>query len=148
MKIKQIDKDVYAGAFMLIFSSYFFYAATNMRAAASRFPKIIVGVMVLLSVGCLIQGGFKTKLNVRNASEATAQVHWDEIKIPLLVFCMITLYVIALQHIGFITSTLIFIPALMLFYRNRNKLLIGCCTVFTIAFIYTLFTLVLKLRLP
>lgn len=148
MKIKQIDKDVYAGAFMLIFSSYFFYVATKMRAAASRFPKIIVSVIILLSIGCMIQGVLKSKLNVRNGSEATAQVYWDEIKIPLLVFGMITLYVITLQYIGFITSTFIFIPALMLFYQNRNKLLIGCCTVFTIAFIYTLFTLVLKLRLP
>lgn len=148
MKSKQIHNDVYSGAFMLIFSIYFFYIATTMRAGAAKFPKIIMGLMILLSIGCLIQGIIKTRSNVNTGSEASAQVLWSEIKIPLLVFCMITLYVIALQYIGFIISTLIFIPALMLFYRNRNKLLIVCCTVFTIAFIYTLFTVVLKLQLP
>lgn len=140
--MKKIDQDIYVGIFLFIVGSFFFYNSYDLRDNTARFPKIILIAFLVLALLSIISGIIKTKKN--NSEEKEKK----DIKIPLLVFVFITLYVVLLDFIGFIIATLIFIPGVMLFYRNKKILQYAGCTLGTILFIYLLFNTVLKLQLP
>lgn len=140
--MKKIDQDIYVGIFLFIIGSFFFYNTYDLRDNTARFPKIILISFLILALFSIILGIIKTKKN--NSEEKEKK----DIKIPLLIFVFITIYIILLNFIGFIIATLIFIPGVMLFYRNKKIVQYIGCTLGTILFIYLLFNTILKLQLP
>lgn len=144
MKLFKLHMDVYTGGILAFIGLYFFIEASKFTEQASTFPKIVLGTFIMLSLMLVVEGLVKSKkLNMHSDA-----IKFEEIKIPLVIFTFITLYVIALNLIGFYISTLIFIPSIMLFYKQRKKIIIACSTIGVVLFIHLLFVVQLKLMLP
>lgn len=140
MKKINFKTDTYLGIVLLLIGTFFLKQSFQLRESTSLFPKIILSLFILLSIILIV-----TSL-LSEVKDSDFKV--SEIKYPMVIFILCICYVVGLQMIGFIITTLIFIPAVMLFYRNNKKILYIGCTLGTILFMYTLFNIVLKLQLP
>ena len=75
-------------------------------------------------------------------------VKWEEIKYPMLLFVFITLYIVAVDLIGFVISSLVFTAFLMWYNYARNKLSLVLVPCGLVGFLYVLFTFILKTKMP
>lgn len=144
MKTIRLPMDVYAGIFLTLLSVVFYWLGSELTAEAALFPKIVLGVFILLSVAMAVQG----YMTFKRTGEAKNPLAFEGIRVPLLVFLFITAYVVALDFLGFCLATGAFIPGVALFYKNKKPLHIFAATAGLIGFIYLLFVVQLNLVLP
>jgi len=144
MKTGKITVDLAVGVILVLVGSYFFWLASKMNPMSAVFPQIVIGAFIILSLGMAIQGYYRGK----RGSENDSKLSFSEIKIPLLIFALVTGYVVALEYAGFYIATFLFIPIVAGFYKNNKPLQIIATTVGVISFIHLLFVVQLKLMLP
>lgn len=70
---------------------------------------------------------------------------WKKL-LPVIV--MLAVYMFAMEYIGFIISTLIFMVVTMLFYGERRKKYLALVPIATTAFIFLVFTEIFNIPLP
>lgn len=122
-------------------------AMTRQSAEARQFPVLILILFMALAVAMLVEGIRETKRAAAGETEIK-NIKWEQIKYPLLVFAFITIYVIAVDLIGFIIPSLIFTAGLMWFNYVRNKLVLILVPCGLVGFLYVLFTFILHTKLP
>ncbi len=144
MSTQKLPMDVYAGIFLTLLGIVFYYLALELSPEAAVFPKLVLAVFILLAAAMAVQGYRAFK----KTGEAKNPLAFAGIKIPLLIFAFSTLYVVAMDFLGFCLATAAFVPGVALFYNNRKPLHIFIATAGLIAFIYLLFVVQLKLILP
>lgn len=144
MKTTKINIDLIVGVLFVLVGTYFFWLTLEMNPKAAVFPKIVIGAFILLSLAMAIQAYSREK----HGSKSVSTLLSSEIKIPLLIFALVTGYVIALDFLGFYISTFLFIPLIAGFYKNKKILQVIATTVGVIGFIHILFVVQLKLTLP
>lgn len=67
----------------------------------------------------------------------------------LIAFVLIALYIVGVNLIGFLVSTILFIAAFLLVYQSKmNKIVLAVFAIGCPVFIYVLFNYVLSVRLP
>ena len=64
------------------------------------------------------------------------------------VFLITSLYVLAIDYIGYFAATAAFLLGAMALFGNRRLLVMGCVTASFLALIYALFVLFMGVRLP
>lgn len=136
--------DVYAGTLLAFLGGAFYCFALEMSPEAALFPKIVLGAFITLALAMAIRGYIQFK----KTGEAKKPLAFEGLRIPLLVFVFITMYVVALDFVGFCLATAAFIPTVALFYKNKKPLHILAATICLIGFIYLLFVVQLNLMLP
>ena len=136
--------DVYAGIFLTLLGAAFYYLSLDLTDEAAVFPRIVLWTFMILSVGMAVQGYLKFK----KTGEAKNPLAFEGLRVPLLVFLFITVYVVAMGIIGFCLATAAFVPGVALFYKNKKPLHILGATACLIGLIYLLFVVQLKLVLP
>lgn len=147
MNIKLVDRELILGLIVSIIGLFMYTEASKLNDQASIFPKVILGIIILLSVLLLIQGIRKSIKN-KYIQSSNKNMHLNDFKVPFFIFMLILIYVVLLDKMGFYISTAIFIPGIMIFYKNKNMIKIITTTVGTILFIHFLFVVQLKLFLP
>ena len=146
---KKCSQDVYIAIILLSISVYMiFNAMTKMSSDAAQFPILILVVFIALSVGLLIKGIRDTQHAEKTGEELKGQMKFSQIKMPLVVFVFITIYVVLVDLVGFIVPSLVFTAALMWFNHIRNKVVCVLVPVGLVGFLYVLFTFILSSRLP
>lgn len=144
-----VHQDVYI-SLLSITAGIFLYAVSNqMNRQAAVFPKITLTVFLVLMIVVLFQGIKKSIA----ATKAKGQIDermlkWEQNKVPYLVFLITILYVVLIKYIGFFISTAIFIPGLMLFFKQKSWTAIICITAGSLIFIYLLFVVLLRATFP
>lgn len=147
--LKRCSQDVYVALVLLAVSVFMIInAMTKMSAEAAQFPILILIVFLALSAGLLYKGLRDTKKAMDDGKELEGQMKFDQIKMPLLVFVFIAVYVVLVDLIGFIIPSLVFTAGLMWFNHIRNKLVCILVPVGLVGFLYVLFTFILASRLP
>lgn len=143
--MKKISQDVLVAVLLLIASAVLWTnASAKMTPDAAQFPKLILVIFILLSA-LLLWKGIRDTMNGRTEE---GQVRWSKIKMPMLMFGMITVYVIGVDKIGFIIPSVVFPIIAMWFNYVRNKVVLCAVPVGLVAFLYVLFTFILKSKLP
>lgn len=146
---KKCSQDVYIAIILLSISVYMiFNAMTKMSSDAAQFPILILVVFIALSIGLLIKGIRDTQHAEKTGEELKGQMKFSQIKMPLVVFVFITIYVVLVDLVGFIVPSLVFTAALMWFNHIRNKVVCVLVPVGLVGFLYVLFTFILSSRLP
>ena len=146
---KKCSQDVYIAIILLAISVYMiFNAMTTMSSDAAQFPILILVVFIALSIGLLIKGIRDTQHAEKTGEELKGQMKFSQIKMPLVVFVFITIYVVLVDLVGFIVPSLVFTAALMWFNHIRNKVVCVLVPVGLVGFLYVLFTFILSSRLP
>lgn len=142
--MKKIQDNVYIGVILLLFSSFFFSETFKMKEGTARFPRIILGIFVFLSICLIIKGIIETKKGKTVVRGLPLKV----IDYPFAVFFIIVIYTALINFIGFFPSTVLFVPCLMYFYRVRQWKTILLTTAGINVFIYVLFVMELNVTLP
>ena len=146
MKKKSLNPDVVIAVFLLIASAFLmFHAFTAQSKEARQFPVLILGAFMILSAAMLVNG-----IRAMNSEEDGAEKKslFAEMKFPLIGFVFITLYVIAVDIVGFIIPSLVVTAGLMWFNFERKPLPLVLVPCGLVGFLYVLFTFILHTKMP
>lgn len=102
------------------------------------FPLVMVGVIAFLLV-LMFWENRKTDSGLR--------IDFSDIKMPAIMMGMVGLFALGFQYVGFIAGSLAFLLVSMFILRTRPASGV-LASVLVVAFIYTMFKVVLKVPLP
>ena len=144
-----IHQDVYISILLLALSAYLWYLTTKMMPDAARFPRMALGVFIILMLWTLVSGIRKSIVATNDPEHKDVRLlKWEQNKMPFALFGITVLYAIGLNYLSFFIATAVFIPVVMLFFRCHNWKLIVGVTVGTLVFVYLMFVVFLKAALP
>ena len=123
MNKKQIHQDVYIG-FLCVGLCVLIYALNmNLPADAALMPKLLVGLLSILSVLIIAQGLKKSKVP---ADQQKKLLVWEDFKVPMVTWGIVALYVALFYFAGYFIATAVIIPLLMRYMKQINwKLIIA-----------------------
>jgi len=143
MQGKRINTDVWFGLGLMAFSAFFFAESRKFPAGSAQFPGFVLGGFFLLCVILFVQGVIKTTRNISDKGlnrSAVGKAH--------IAFAIIIAYVILIVVVGFFPATVVFCPAIMLYYGLRKIKILILVTVIQALFIYFIFEVQLRIPLP
>lgn len=147
MKLSKLHADVYAGIVLIIFGIFFYVQSNRLPNEAALWPKIILLFLIMLSALLTVSGLKKTREAAKSDNQLP-QVAGKLVIKPMLALALMTLYAIVMDLAGFFVSTAIFLPLGMYFMKQRSLILMFLVTAGLEIFIYFLFVMQLKLRMP
>jgi 4-amino-4-deoxy-L-arabinose transferase-like glycosyltransferase len=134
---------------LIVLGIFLYHDVNKLIPAAALFPKIMLVTFIFFISLTLINGIRESIKSTKEQDfESGRLLRWVENKMPYCVYAIILSYVVLLKMAGFFLATGLFIPTLMLFYKNRSKLKIFSVTVGTLLFVYVVFVCILKATLP
>ena len=146
-----------AGGLAIMFALLFYIKAIDMSESAAFLPKILIGLIIFLSIGTMIEGYHREKKHIvlkkridERSDEDEVQEEPAKLNIPrIIVFViMIATYIFLLKPVGYFIMTPIFALSAHSFLKAtkiKNILLIAVG--FTV-FVYVLFVAFLKIPIP
>jgi putative tricarboxylic transport membrane protein len=141
---------------LLLFSLGIFYEAYRISGpgfesinSPGAFP-IGLGIILMLSMIVIITGQLrKPKPDTQGALDEARQFLSAHFPLPIVVFSAMAIgYLLLLESLGFIISTLLFLFASMVYLRHGRLVSSAVIAGVSIAIIYILFTLLFQVYLP
>lgn len=149
MEKKVWSQDILVAILLLAGSGFLlFHAVTTQSAEARQFPMLILVLFMLLALAMLVNGIRDTRRAAAGEDVTIKNVKWEEIKYPMLLFVFITLYIVAVDLIGFVISSLVFTAFLMWYNYARKYVPLVLVPCGLVGFLYVLFTFILKTKMP
>ena len=147
MNKKSLNPDVVIAALLLLASAFLLsHAFTAQSPEARQFPVLILIVFMILSAAMLANGIRDMKKPAEEGAGEKSLL--KEMKYPMIAFAVITLYVIAVDIVGFIIPSLLVTAGLMWFNYELNKLALVLIPCGLVGFLYVLFTFILHTKMP
>jgi putative tricarboxylic transport membrane protein len=147
-KLKRIHSNVHIGLLLNIIAVLFYINTSSFRTKdAATWPKMILVILMILSTALLLDGLKKTKEGVEK-NEDKPEISSDTVTGVLIGIFMMIAYAILMRFTGFFVSTAIFLPASIWLLGNRNWKAIILVTAGMELFVYLMFVVGLKLRMP
>lgn len=137
MKKNQIHQDVYIGFFCLALCLLIFALNMGLPSDAAMMPRLLDGMLVILAVLIIYHGLRKSKLPAEE--RGGKGLTWDGIKIPLVTWGLVALYVVLFYLAGYFVATGIMIIVLMRFMKQTSWPLILGIDVVYLLLIYFVF---------
>jgi hypothetical protein len=133
-------RDSVAGLVAFAFAASIFVAAGSYGPATALFPRAVAILMMIASALLAVRGFFRAS-------------HHDELprRTVLLIAAVILLtlvYIVGVDYLGFVTSSLIFIPVTACLLGARNPVLIAAVAVMFVSSVAFLFKIVFGVPLP
>lgn len=123
MNKKQIHQDVFIGFICLGLCVLIYALNMNLPGDAALMPKLLDGMLAVLSVLIINQGLKKSKAP---ADQQKKLLIWEDFEVPLVTWGMVALYVVLFYVVGYFVATAIIIPLLMRYMKQTNwKLIIA-----------------------
>lgn len=136
MNKKQIHQDVFIGFFCVALCLLIFALNMNLPSDAAMMPRLLDGMLAVLSVLIIYQGLIKSKAP---AEEQKKLFTWDGLKISLVTWGLVALYVVLFMLVGYFVATAVIIPVLMRFMKQTSWKLIIAIDVVYLLLIYFVF---------
>lgn len=131
-------QDLLSGAFIYVFLLGVFIQTRRLPFDSALFPNMCMALLTLLNtVMCVVA--------FRKRGESA--VSWGLVKMPLLYFAAVVVYVVIFKYLGYFPSTAIMLVCLMAVSKVRPWWKVAAITVGYTAFIYVLFIMWLKVSL-
>jgi len=118
---------------------------TNNMPGPGIWPRALAVIMLLCAVCLLYQTFFRLK---SSWSEVLVDFHKPGVHRVCLLFGLFVTFGIALNYLGFVISSLMFIPAVMVVLGERRWKHIAVVDVTIVVFIYLIFEKILNTVLP
>ena len=149
-KIKESLFFIAIAIIILVYSLVNHYTTKDLQWGLSPylFPLLVSVFMIIISISLFAEGIKDEKLKKKeptNKEEKKEIVYWKEVLFTIL-FSIV--YYFAMDIIGFIVSTILFLLILFAFLGERRKWLITIISVSTTAIIYFIFGVLLHVMLP
>jgi hypothetical protein len=142
--------DIATGVFLAVLGLTAAAAATGIDEGAGgqlhprTFPMILGGLLVIGGAALALQAAAAKS----GGAKAIAWPDRDGRKMILIAMAGLAFYVAVSQLLGFIISTLIFVPGFIRFFGRYRYWVAGSCALGLAAFIYLVFIRLLQLTLP
>jgi len=144
---RKINIDVFIGIILTALSGFFFYETIKLHPVAARFPKVVFGLFIGMSL-LLILFGIRKTLKPALAQKSDFQLNLRVIRAPMLVFAIVCGYMVLMYFTGFFISTIIFVPAFMILYGVKKVRTIILTDVILNLFVYLVFVKLLRVVMP
>ena len=144
---RKINNDLFIGLFLTSASVFLLFETMKINPMAARFPRVVYGLFIGMSVLLTILGIRKT-LRPELALKSDFLLNFRVIRAPLMVFFILSAYMALMYLFGFFISTAVFVPVIMLFYGIRTVRTIVLTNIILNAFVYFVFIRVLRIVLP
>jgi len=118
VKKNQIHQDVYIGFFCLALCLLIFVLNMGLPADAAMMPRLLDGMLVVLSVLIIYHGLRKSKLPADQQEKKG--LTWDDLKIPLITWGLVAVYVLLFYLTGYFIATGIMIIVMMRFMKQTS----------------------------
>lgn len=138
---KQIHQDVYIGFAALAVCLAIFMLTASLPSDAAMMPRLLAGLMAVLACAIVYQGLAKSRLP---AEQQKKLITWDGLKVPLITWGLVLLYVVLFNLVGYFVATGVMIIVLMRYMKQTSwKLIIGIDVAYLL-FIYFVFVRMLN----
>lgn len=117
MEKKRIHQDVFVGFFCLALCLLIYLLNSSLPADAAMMPKLLDGMLVVLSILIIYQGLRKSRLP---AEERGKGMTWDDWKIPVITWGLVVAYIALFYLIGYLPATGIMLILLMRFMKRTS----------------------------
>ena len=137
-----IVREVWLGLFLVAFSGFFLKQCDNLNQKAAQYPRIILTILLIFSAALLVQGiwySFRPEAYQEKYGKSKQDVNWNVISNPLIVFAATAVYLALFHFTNFFIATAVFVPLIMLIFRERRVLPILLTTVGLELFVYLMF---------
>ena len=144
-------REVWLGLGLVIFSAFFLGQCNNLNQKAAQYPRIILTVLLVFSAALLVQGiyfSFRPAVYEEKYGKSKKSVRLDVIANPLIVFGATIVYLALFHFTNFFIATAVFVPLIMLVFRERRVLPILLTTVGLELFVYLVFMKLLHVYFP
>lgn len=151
--------DVISGTILFIVSVLLFRSSYDIRTTipgllgADFMPKVVGVLLGILSISLVMTAVLRTRLARADLpeEEGSREENREQLKV-LAVLCAITVYVLILNRLGFVLSTMLFLfseMSIMASKRSfRSYLIFAVIAVFASFFVFYLFRAAFRLYLP
>lgn len=146
-----------AAGLAIILALVFYFKTLKLPDTAAFLPRILIALIILLSIGMVLESYYKDKKKVQNKRRMDERAEEDEeeteegtinYKRATIFVLMIATYIFTMKSVGYFIMTPVFILSAYIFVKAtsvKNMLMITAG--FTV-FVYLLFVVFLKLPIP
>ena len=127
--------------FLFAVSIFFFLGAKGMEGDSGLFPKILSGLIFVLT--CVELGVVLT-----NRTKESKKKEERSPRKLLFIIVLSILYVVLIKPLGFVVSTFLFLTGSMILLEVKNKKIAISVPFITVALIYVVFKILLKVQIP
>lgn len=147
-----------AAGLAIILALVFYFKTLKLPDTAAFLPRILIALIILLSIGMVLESYYKDKKKVQNKRRMDERAEEDEekeieegtinYKRASIFVLMIATYIFTMKYIGYFIMTPVFILSAYIFIKATNvKNMLMITAGFTV-FVYLLFVVFLKLPIP
>jgi hypothetical protein len=133
-------RDPLAAVVIFIFAASFYFIGGNYSGGAEIFPRSVAMVMMICSALLFFKG-------LRGSTGYQPLEPGSVMRVTGVVLLTI-IYIVAVDTIGYVTSSLIFVPTVAYYLGVRNHLLIGVSTILFVLLVSYLFRSIFHVPLP
>ncbi|MDD2446507.1 MAG: tripartite tricarboxylate transporter TctB family protein [Tissierellia bacterium] len=149
-KVKESLLFITIAIVILLYSLINHYTTKDLQWGLSPylFPLLVSVFMISISISLFVEGIKDEKLRKKeeiNKVEKKEKVYWKEV---IFVIFISLVYYLAMDIIGFIFSTTLFLVILFVFLGERRKWILVLISLSTTAIIYFIFSVLLHVMLP
>jgi len=138
------------GLIVFCLFNYFYLIPSQVinQGSVSTYPFTINTLILLSSVGYFFQSIFQNIKKTNSQKNKSAQKIQKNAQRAIVIIILIGIWVLALDYIGFLLSTIIFLAGSIITLGSRNYTKIVIISILFPLFMYFLFRGVLKTTLP
>lgn len=133
-------RDPLTGIAIFLLAAGVFLLAGQYNASASLFPQLIAVVIMIAAAGLTLRGFIRPRIGEPIDTKAAART--------ALVIGLTIVYVIAVAKLGYMTASLVFIPATAWALGARRPLALVLTTIIFLMLMAWLFLVVFQVPLP
>lgn len=133
-------RDPVSAVVVFVFAAAVFHMAGGYAAEAAMFPRAVAVIMMLSAAGLFVKGLY--------APTSSVPIEPDERRRLIVAVLLTVAYVIAIVPLGFITASLILLPAMTVASGMRNYAVIGLTAIIFVPGVYFLFERLFHAPLP
>ncbi len=127
------NHDRVASVIFFVVTTFLYFHAGSFPEEAAFYPRIVIGLMVILSVLMFVKSWLKSE---RIKAFEPFFIHHKRF---VLIAFMALGYIVGVQYLGYYSASLIFIPAAAWALGYRNRFVIAATTVCYLLFIFVVF---------
>ncbi|WMJ83695.1 tripartite tricarboxylate transporter TctB family protein [Oscillospiraceae bacterium LTW-04] len=139
---KQLHQDVYIGLVCLALCLLIFALNMNLSPDAAMMPRLLGGILTVLSILIIYRGLNKSKLPVE--AQGAKALTLDALKIPLITWGFVVLYFVLFMAVGYFLATGVMIIVLMRFMKRTSWPIIITIDITYLLLIYFVFVRMLN----
>lgn len=140
-----VRKDRWFASFMVAVSALLLVQAYGYPAESSQFPRFLLVLQMGFSIILLVQAW---RVGPAPPPQDAPSDSWASLYAPFKVFVAASMYVLAIEYLGYFAATALFLCAAMFWFGARRPVVVISVAAGFLLIVYALFVSFMGVRLP